>query len=168
MKTKTKLTLMALLSLIISYSPATAGAAQIGDTVQAIVTAPQRVSVPGAPIRSAIPVAVTHITLDSGVWLISGQINTVAFDVPNGAVYWTGGNFSLNLPSFVSTGTALFQCEKTLGGNLQRPLILVPREVEVGDGQQVFLTVGNFCPNLDMQAWGFVIAVKIRNHVHNP
>jgi hypothetical protein len=155
-----------LITIGIALAIVTAGsAAQIGDTIQSVVSSQQRVDVPGAPISHAVPVAVTHITLDSGVWLISGQINTVAFDVPVGAVYWTGGNISLYAPSFSSTGTALFQSDRTLGANPQRPLILVQRVVEVGNGQQVFLTVGNFSPNLDMQAWGFITALKVRNHV---
>ena len=142
-----------------------ATAAQIGDTVQVIVSQTERVDVPGAPISSANPVEITHITLDDGVWLISAQINTVAFAVPNGAVYWTGGNISLDAPSFAPNGTALFQAEKSLGGNPQRPMTLVQRVVEVNAGQEVFLVCGNFSPTLNMQAWGFITALKIRNHV---
>jgi hypothetical protein len=167
MKMENKMIKIAVISIGIASAIVTSGfAAQIGDTVQAVVTAPERVSVPGARISDAVPVEVTHITLDSGVWLISGQINTVAFGVPSVCVYWTGGNISLDEPSFESTGTALFQAEKTLGANPQRPLILVQRVVEVDNGQEVFLVAGNFSPSLDMQAWGFITALKVRNHVH--
>jgi hypothetical protein len=142
-----------------------ARAAQIGETVQVILNASERVIVPGAPITSSQPVEITHITLESGVWMISGQINFVAFGVPNGAVFWTGGNISLDEPSFLPSGTAMFQADKTLGGNPQRPMALVQRVVEVPDGQQVFLTAGNFSPALNVQAWGFITALKVRNHV---
>ena len=91
-----------------------ARAAQIGDTVQVSLNAFQRVTVPGAPIATAQPVEVTHITLDSGVWVIGGQINFVAFGVPTGAVFWTAGNISLDEPSFLPSGTAMFQADKVL------------------------------------------------------
>ena len=141
-----------------------AQAAQIGETVQVSLNAFQRVTVPGAPIPSAQPVEITHITLESGVWVIGGQINFVAFGVPNGAVFWTGGNISLDEPSFLPSGTAMFHADKTLGANPQRPMALVQRVVEVEDGQQVFLTAGNFSPALNVQAWGFITALKVRNH----
>jgi hypothetical protein len=139
-------------------------AAQIGDTVQVTLDASQRVPVPGSPISTAQPVEVTHITLDSGVWLIGGQINFVSLGVPNGAVFWTGGNISVDTPSLLPTGTTAFQAEKSLGGNPQRPMALVHRVVEVVDGQQVFLTAGNFNPTMTVTAWGFISALKVRNH----
>jgi hypothetical protein len=142
-----------------------ATAAQIGDSVTATLNAFQRVTIPGSPISSPNPVEITHVTLESGVWIISGQINIVAFGVPNGAVFWTGGNISLDQPSFLPTGTACFHAERTLGANPQRPMSLVQRVVEVEDGQQVFLTAGNFSPALNVSAWGFITAFKIRNHI---
>ena len=141
-----------------------ARAAQIGETVQVILNANQRVNVPGSLITTALPVEVMHITLESGVWLIGGQINFVSFGVSNGAVFWTGGNISLDAPSFLPTGATAFQAEKSLGGNPQRPMALVHRVVEVEDGQQVFLTAGNFNPTQTVQAWGFISALKVRNH----
>jgi hypothetical protein len=142
-----------------------ARAAQIGDTVQVELAAPQRVNVPGHPISSGVPVEVIHITLDSGVWLIGGQINFVAFGVPNGAVFWTAGNVSVDEPSFLPTGTAMFQADKTLGANPQRPMAVVHRVIDIPDGTQVFLVAGNFSPDLNVQAWGFLTALKVRNHV---
>ena len=141
-----------------------ARAAQIGETVQVSLNAFQRVTVPGAPITTAQPVEITHITLESGVWVIGGQINFVAFGVPSGAVFWTAGNISLDEPSFLPSGTAMFQADKTLGANPQRPMALVQRVVEVADGQEVFLVAGNFSPALNVQAWGFITALKVRNH----
>jgi len=35
----------------------------------------------------------------------------------------------------------------------------------VGDGTSVFLVAGSFNPNPNVTAWGFITAVKIRNHV---
>ena len=141
-----------------------ARAAQIGETVKSILDASQRVNVPGSLITTALPVEVMHITLESGVWLIGGQINMAAFNVANGVVFWTGGNISLGQPSFLPTGSAMFHAEKSLGANPQRPMALVQRVVEVADGQQVFLTAGNFNPSLTVQAWGFITALKVRNH----
>ena len=141
-----------------------ARAAQIGETVSSIVNINQRVNVPGSLITTAQPVEITHITLESGVWMIGGQINFVSVGVPNGAVFWTGGNISLDTPSFLPTGATAIQAEKTLGANPLRPMALVHRVVEVEDGQQVFLTGGNFSPALSVQAWGFITAFKVRNH----
>ena len=145
-----------------------ARAAQIGATVQSTLNASQRVNVPGSLITTALPVEITHITLESGVWMIRGQINFVAFGVPNGAVMWTGGNISLDTPSFQPTGTAAFQAEKSWGSNPQRPMALVQRVVEVENGQEVFLVAGNFNPTMTVAAWGFITALKVRNHAPNP
>ena len=86
-----------------------ARAAQIGETVQSILDASQRVNVPGSLITNALPVEVMHITLESGVWVIGGQINFVSFGVPNGAVFWTGGNISLTRPPSCQPGLARFR-----------------------------------------------------------
>ena len=163
---KEKLMFKKLLSIGVALAimGSVARAAQIGETVQTILDASQRVNVPGALITNALPVEVMHITLESGVWIIGGQINFVSFGVPNGAVFWTGGNISLDAPSFLPTGASAFQAEKSLGANPQRPMALVHRVVEVEDGQQVFLTAGNFNPTLTVQAWGFITALKVRNH----
>ena len=163
---KEKLMFKKLLSIGIALAimGSVARAAHIGETVQSILDASQRVNVPGALITNALPVEVMHITLESGVWIIGGQINFVSFGVPNGAVFWTGGNISLDAPSFLPTGASAFQAEKSLGANPQRPMALVQRVVEVEDGQQVFLTAGNFNPTLTVQAWGFITALKVRNH----
>ena len=159
-----KLLRIAVALAIMGSAARAAQAAQIGATVQVTLNAFQRVIVPGAPITNGQPVEVTHITLDSGVWIIGGQINFVAFGVPNGAVFWTAGNISLDVPSFLPSGTAMFQADKTLGANPQRPMALVQRVVEVVDGQEVFLVAGNFSPDLNVQAWGFITALKVRNH----
>jgi hypothetical protein len=44
-------------------------------------------------------------------------------------------------------------------------MAVVHRVLEVVDGQQVFLTAGNFSPGLTVQAWGFITALKVRNNV---
>ena len=87
--------------------------------------------------------------------MIGGQINFVAFGVPNGAVFWTAGNISLDEPSFLPTGTAMFQADKTLGANPQRPMALVQRVIEVANGQEVFLVAGNFSPAPERAGVGF-------------
>jgi hypothetical protein len=153
------------IAVALAIMDSAAWAAQIGDTVQLELPASQRVPVPGHPISSGQPVEVTHITLESGVWLIGGQINFVAFGVPNGAVFWTAGNISVDAPSFLPTGTAMFQADKTLGANPQRPMAVVHRVIDIPDGTQVFLVAGNFSPDLNVQAWGFLTALKVRNHV---
>ena len=51
------------------------------------------------------PQEVTHIVLDSGVWLVSGQVNFLSFSTPAGTVF-TAGNISVGELSFAPTETA--------------------------------------------------------------
>jgi len=140
---------------------ATAIAAQIGDSVQKIVTVEDRVTLP----VQLQPTTVTSITLDDGVWSISGQLNILSLSQPAGTLF-TAGNISIDEPSFEPDGTAAVQAERIAGvGNVIRPVALVPRVVEVDNGTNVFLVAGVFNPNGQVTAWGFITAVKIRNHV---
>jgi hypothetical protein len=140
---------------------ATAYSAQIGDTVQATVEVQDRVALP----TQLEPTEITHITLDDGVWMISGQINILSLSQPTGTLF-TAGNISVDEPSFLPAPTAAVQAERVAGsGNVIRPVALVPRVVEVDNGTQVFLVGGVFNPNTNVTAWGFITAVKIRNHV---
>jgi hypothetical protein len=140
---------------------ATAFAAHVGDSVQQIVTVGDRVTLP----VQLEPTTVTSIVLDDGVWSISGQINILSLSQPAGTLF-TAGNISIDEPSFAPDGTAAVQAERVAGlGNIIRPVALVPRVIEVTDGTHVFLVAGVFNPNGHVTAWGFITAVKIRNHV---
>jgi len=138
-----------------------AQAAHIGDSVFGSVSVEDRV-----PLAvSNDPQEVTHIVLDSGVWEISGQINFLSLSTPAGTMF-TAGNISLNELSFDPAVTAAVQAEQVARlGNIIRNVALVPRTIEVGDGTSVFLVAGSFNPNPNVTAWGFMTAVKIRNHV---
>ena len=138
-----------------------AQAAQIGDSVFMSVSVEDRVEL----AVSTDPQEVTHIVLDSGVWLISGQINFLSLSTPAGTMF-TAGNISVDEPSFEPAPTASVTAEQVARlGNIIRNTSLVPRLVEVGDGTSVFLVAGSFNPNPNVTAWGFMTAVKIRNHV---
>jgi hypothetical protein len=154
---KTKL-LSGLIALCLAAS---AYAAHVGDSVQQIVTVEDRVPLP----VQLEPTTVTSIVLDDGVWSISGQLNILSLAQPVGTLF-TAGNISVGTPSFEPDGTASVQAERVAGlGNIIRPVALVPRIVEVSDGTHVFLVAGVFNPNGQVTAWGFITAVKIRNHV---
>jgi hypothetical protein len=138
-----------------------AQAAQIGDTIQQIVTVGDRVTLP----TQLEPTEITHIILEDGVWSISGQINILSLSQPSGTLF-TAGNISVDTPSFEPDGTANVQAERVAGlGTIIRPVSLVPRVVEVDNGTSVFLVAGVFNPNTNVSAWGFITALKIRNHV---
>ena len=138
-----------------------ARAAHIGDSVFAAVSVENRVEL----AVSNDPQEITQIVLDSGVWLISGQINFLSLSTPAGTMF-TAGNISLNELSFDPAVTAAVQAEQVARlGNIIRNVALVPRTIEVGDGTSVFLVAGSFNPNPNVTAWGFITAVKIRNHV---
>ena len=138
-----------------------AQAAHIGDSVFGFVSVENRVQV----AVSNDPQEVTHIVLDSGVWLIGGQVNFLSLSTPAGTMF-TAANISVDELSFDPPETASVTAEQVARlGNIIRNTSLVPRTIEVGDGTSVFLVAGSFNPNPNVTAWGFITAVKIRNHV---
>jgi hypothetical protein len=151
-----------ILALIISASLAlSAFSAQIGDTVQSIVTTPNRVPIPS----SFDPFPITNIVLEDGVWSISGQVNFLSLAQQIGILF-TAGNISVLVPSFSPDGTSAVQAETiSRAGNVIRPMALTPRIVEVSNNTTVYLVAGVFGPNTNASAWGFISATKVRNHV---
>ena len=138
-----------------------AGAAQIGDSVFIAVPVENRVPL----VVSNDPQEITNFVLDSGVWLVSGQINFLSLSTPAGTMF-TAGNISVGSLSFDPAETASVTAEQVARlGNIIRNTSLVPRLVDVGDGTSVFLVAGSFNPNPNVTAWGFMTAVKIRNRV---
>jgi len=138
-----------------------ARAAQVGDTVFDFVSVESRV-----PLAvSTDPQEVFHIVLDDGIWLVSGQCNFLSLNTPAGTMF-TASNISIGTLSFDPTQTAQVTAEQVARlGNIIRNSALVPRTVDVPDGTSVFLVAGSFNPNPNVSAWGFMTAVKIRNHV---
>jgi hypothetical protein len=138
-----------------------AQAAHIGDSVFASVPVENRVQL----VVSNDSQEVTHIVLDSGVWEVSGQVNFLSLSTPAGTMF-TAANISVGSPSFSPPETASITAEQVAGlGNIIRNTALVPRTIDVPDGTSVFLVAGSFNPNPDVTTWGFITAVKIRNHV---
>ena len=79
---------------------------------------------------------------------------------------FTAGNISVGSVSFDATQTAQITAEQVSRlGNIIRNSALVPRTVDLPDRTPVYLVAGSFNPNPDVTAWGFMTAVKIRNHV---
>jgi hypothetical protein len=79
---------------------------------------------------------------------------------------FTAANISIGSISFEPTQTASITAEQVARlGNIIRNTTLVPRLVDVPQGTSVFLVGGSFNPNPNVTAWGFMTAVKIRNHV---
>jgi hypothetical protein len=139
----------------------TVRAAQIGDSVFSSVSVENRVQL----VVSVDPQEVTHIVLESGVWLVSGQVNFLSLSTPAGTMF-TAGNISVGTLSFEPSVTASVTAEQVARlGNIIRNTSLVPRLVDVPDGTNVYLVAGSFNPNPNVSAWGFITAVKIRNHV---
>ncbi len=136
-------------------------AAQIGDSVFIAVPVESRVPL----VVSNDPQEITNFVLDSGVWLVSGQINFLSLSTPAGTMF-TAGNISVGSLSFDPTETASVTAEQVARlGNIIRNTSLVPRLIDVAAGTNVYLVGGSFNPNPDVSAWGFITAVKIRNHV---
>ena len=84
-----------------------ARAAQIGDSVFVFVS-----------VESRVPLAVsndhqevTHFVLDSGVWLVSGQVNFLSLSTPEGTMF-TAGNISVGSLSFARS--RLFEIGRVL------------------------------------------------------
>ena len=138
-----------------------AWAAQIGDSVFAFIPVESRVLL----TVSNDPQEVTHVTLESGVWLVSGQVNFLSISTPAGTMF-TAANISVGSLSFSPPETASVTAEQVARlGNIIRATSLVPRLIDVPNDTSVFLVAGSFNPNPNVTAWGFVTAVKIRNHV---
>src|SRR4029078_1147234 len=138
-----------------------ARAAQVGDTVFGFVSVENR-----APLSvSNDPQEVFHLVLDDGIWLVSGQCNFLSLNTPAGTMF-TASNISVGTLSFHPTQTAQITAEQVARlGNIIRNSALVPRTVDVPDGTNVYLVAGSFNPNQNVSSWGFMTAVKIRNHV---
>lgn len=138
-----------------------ARAAQVGDTVFGFIGVENRV-----PLSvSNDPQEVFHIVLDDGIWLVSGQCNFLSLNTPAGTMF-TASNIAIATLSFDPPQTAQVTAEQVARlGNIIRNSALVPRTVDVPDGTNVYLVAGSFNPNPNVTAWGFMTAVKIRNHV---
>ena len=152
--------LLAIIALAI-LTDMVARAAQIGDSHFIAVTVDDRV-----PLAvSNDPKEVTHFVLEAGVWLVSGQINFLSLNTPAGTMF-TAGNISVGTLSFEPTQTAQVTAEQVARlGNIIRNTSLIPRLIDVPADTSVFLVAGSFNPNPSVSAWGFMTAVKIRNHV---
>lgn len=158
-KTTSKPLLITLALLCFGLLPR-AKAAHIGDSVFGFVSVEGRIQL----AVSNDPQEVTHIVLDSGVWEVSGQVNFLSLSTPVGTMF-TAGNISVDSLSFAPTETASVTAEEVARlGNIIRNTALIPRTIEVPDGTSVFLVAGSFNPNPNVTAWGFITAVKIRNH----
>ena len=157
-----KLSILTLTMIALSsFMATTVRAAQIGDSVFSSVSVENRVQL----VVSVDPQEVTHIVLESGVWLVSGQVNFLSLSTPAGTMF-TAGNISVGTLSFEPSVTASVTAEQVARlGNIIRNTSLVPRLVDVPDGTNVYLVAGSFNPNPNVSAWGFITAVKIRNHV---
>ena len=143
-----------------SFMATTVRAAQIGDSVFSSVSVENRVQL----VVSVDPQEVTHIVLESGVWLVSGQVNFLSLSTPAGTMF-TAGNISVGTLSFEPSVTASVTAEQVARlGNIIRNTSLVPRLIDVAAGTNVYLVGGSFNPNPNVSAWGFITAVKIRNH----
>src|SRR5436190_10215647 len=93
-----------------------ARAAQIGDSVFIAVPVENRVPL----VVSNDPQEITNFVLDSGVWLVSGQINFLSLSTPAGTMF-TAGNISVGSLSFDPAETASVTAEQVARlGNIIR------------------------------------------------
>lgn len=152
-------TLKLLLTIALAISTGmVARAAQVGDSVFASVDVPIQLGVND-------PQEITHVVLESGVWEVTGQINFISFDAPVGTML-LAGNISVGELSFAPAVTASVQAEQiAFAGPVIRPVSLVPRTIDVPANTNTYLVAGLFSQNVDVFAWGFITAWKIRNHV---
>ena len=137
-----------------------AQASLIGDSFFAFVSVENRVQL----AVSNDPQEITHFVLDSGVWEVSGQANFLSLSTPAGTMF-TAANISTGTLSFNPPETAMIQAEQVARlGNIIRSMAMVPRTIDIGTNTNVYLVAGSFNPNPNVTAWGFITAVKIRNH----
>jgi hypothetical protein len=145
-----------------------AQAAQIGDEVHSYVNFSDAVQIPGGAITE-----VTHITLDSGVWMVSAGIVFTSLNIPVGTLYVVGniavGPGGENPPD--ATNAIDSAQVSSAPAHLALNLAMPARQIDVENGTNVFLfgyVTENFpASNQGAFATGFLSAVKIRNHVSN-
>src|SRR5215469_3566964 len=112
-----------------------AQAAQIGDSVFVSVPVENRVQL----TVSNDPQEVTHFTLDSGVWLVNGQVNFLSLSTPAGTMF-TAANIAVGSLLFNSPETASITAEQVARlGNIIRNTSMVPRLIDVGSGTDILL-----------------------------
>lgn len=154
--------LLKLVSLVLALVMGSAAwASQIGESIESKVPIQNRIGV-----GNNAPTAVTQIVLDDGVWLVSGLVDYFVFGLVSNA--YIGASIGTTVE--ISTdGTGLFT---TVAGppplSFGFPGLALPgKTIEIdGNNVPVYL-VGWFLrsPSLaQAQAWGFITAVKIRNH----
>lgn len=140
-----------------------AWASQIGESVESKVPIQSRVNIP-----NNISTVVTQIELDSGVWLVSGLIDYFVFGLSTNAYVGAAIDTSITIST---DGTGLFT---TVSGppplSFAFPGLALPGKTIEIDGDHVPLYLvgwslrGPTQPLSQAQAWGFITAVKIRNH----
>ena len=138
-----------------------ARAAQVGDTVFGFIPVETRV-----PLDvSNNPQEVMHITLDDGIWLVSGQINFLSLNTPAEPCLPRATSAWVRFRSIRLRPHRLPR-NKWLGlaTSLETHLWL-PAQSKWVITPPVYLVAGSFNPNPNVTAWGFITAVKIRNHV---
>ena len=153
-----------LLALLI-FCATTAWSAQIGDSVESKLSLENRIPVPNNQ-----SIAVRTITLDDGVWAVSGLVDYFVSGLDTNA--YIGA--SINTELLISTdGTGLFT---TVAGppplSFNFPGLALPSKViEIsGNGVPVYLVGWRWTGlppinvNAQAQAWGFISARKIRNN----
>ena len=140
-----------------------ARAAHIGDSVTSAVNSSNAVAIP-----SNTTTEITHITLDDGVWSISGQINFLAVNPPIG-IMGIVGDISVTPALPATNATHAIQTQQITTSTLLVFNVGLPgRVIEVGDGTDVFLLGFAIEPGFPAQGafgFGYITAVKIRNHV---
>jgi hypothetical protein len=120
-------------------------------------------------VPSNTATVVTHITLDSGVWMVGGQINYVSTNVPVGTFFILGNILVGGGAPLPPDATAALQSQQVLSAAILTFNVgLPPREIDVAAGTDVFLvaSIVEHFPDTSQgaSAWGFISAVKIRNH----
>jgi hypothetical protein len=134
-------------------------AAQIGDEVHSNVGFSQAVVIP-----ENVPVAVTHIILEDGVWDITGMVDF--YEPPHAmATVLTGMNIGVNAVALPIDATLFRTCQVTNGAPVVDGIGYPGRAVDINGTQTVYLVaykheaVGPAC-----YGWGFISARKIRNN----
>lgn len=148
------------LSLIVGLlTSASLWAAQIGDSVEKDIAVADRVNIPA---NTTVPVIT--ITLDDGVWAVSGQLTF--FCLTHGTVF-VAGNIDVT-PTLSTDGRTLFNSGFAEFNAAYVGLGLPSHTIEInGNGVPVFLLGAAFKTigaQPVSQAWGFLSARKIRNN----
>jgi hypothetical protein len=143
---------------------ASAQAAQIGDTVESVVTIFDRIQVSPNTVAD-----IAFVDVEDGVWSMSGSVNLFV-QGPNGKIVFYAGGITPDTID-ATDGRTVFGSVTIWNGRVDPPIPVVSRDIDIvtppHTTKRIYLSAwvypSGFTPG-NIQAYGFLSGRKIRNN----